>query len=111
MSRREDPNGQLDKVMVNQALNYWRMLERVSVLMNEWSNEGMIIEAINIQGPEIRQGGWLAIIKAKDEGQNRFVAFRSGGSVAECLEKISRDAEQGTLMFKEEKPWEPGKGK
>jgi len=100
-------NGTLDRELVNEGRVFLARVAELSRLMDEWSNEGMIIEQIVMQGPEKTHDGFRAIIKGIDEARNRYVAFRSGGSVREVMAKIVTDAESGRLVFKEELPWNP----
>jgi hypothetical protein len=111
MSKREDTNAAIDRGITREALTLWRGLVELDEYMSEGDNMGMVITEIRMQGPEMRQGGYLAIVKAIDESRKPFVAFRSGSTVKEVLGKITTDLESGNLVFKEEEPWKPkGKG-
>jgi len=89
---------------------YWLLHQAVLQIdeaMTEENNMGEIITKIQIQGPELKQGGWLAIIKGLDAARKPIVAFRSASSLKELGLKIAGDIANGTLTFREEKPWEP----
>jgi hypothetical protein len=107
MCAKQDTNGQIDRGYIKEIARVSEDCNRITDAMDDWSVTGMIITEVRFRGPELTRDGYMAVVKAKDEAGNGFVAFRTGGSVREVLSKIGGDLAQGRLQMKEETPYDP----
>jgi hypothetical protein len=97
----------IDRALVNEGLRLWRALEVTDAHMTRRDEDGYMIESISIRGPELAKGGYMAVIKVKDELGGRYVAFRSAGTLRELMAKVGEDIDTGKLQLKDDRPWVP----
>lgn len=105
--RNDDINGSYPPGFFKELAKPGTDMDTISEFMQNWSDTGMIITSITINGPEKTRAGYMAIIKGIDEARKNFVAFRTAEDLRSLNAKIAGDIRTGQLVFKEEKPWDP----
>lgn len=106
-SRRRDPNARIDPATITEMTRAGTGLDVITQLMTEGWLSGMVITEIRVKGPDPSRDGFMAVIKARDDYNQPYVAFRTAGSVRELVSKIAGDVQMDRLQLKEEQPYDP----
>lgn len=94
------------RAVLSQAL---RTLVKMDTLLGEEMADGMRVNEIRVQGPNITGGGVRVIIKGAVDGQ-RFVAFHNAEDVRTVLSGLVDRAENGAMRWKDDLPYVPKGG-
>jgi hypothetical protein len=89
------------RVQAHSAL-YW-----LTRAMESEDGNGMVLLEVRVQGPSQTGGGYRVIAKAIDDRGNRFIAFGNGADAQTALAELAQRAAQGSLKFREDKPYAP----
>jgi hypothetical protein len=103
----EKAGREIDRMLTRESLSLWKGLEAITELMEKGDNMGVVISEIRVKGPDSRRDGFMAVIKAVNEDGRPLVAFRSGESVKELVQKIASDHANDRLTYKDDTPWDP----
>jgi hypothetical protein len=93
------------ELMNKERRQLWLALTRIERWMEEPMGNGVQLDQVVTQAPQLTGSDWRAIIKGHDGVGQKWVAFAFGGSLPELHKNIARIGQERGFAWREDRPW------